>query len=596
MSRDTEFAEEYQVNNHAMRSSWTSSPMKDKATRRESIDLRKLPADILLHRTRDEGSASTNVSSIGDETERLNQTQSDRKLSLLKRLFFNPKYTLHSQMLISFGMVNIWTLLVVVTICSIATARAGQKIKVSQIVTFRGLSQSSLGITARYMAESLDQRLRPVDVVDILHEACQDRFLGGIQDSDQHVPFQDLISGQNRYPIVGPDLFLDWQVPQFVTEQNFQEHVHHKRWPFYQAKANLSTESAVFMFQGACDPNAAVNTQFYLDGCVEANNNISTGGIYNPSNLTSIIYRKSKDLVPVMKSLFETNVHVRELGIYFKASGSGAVVNFPAYALDNTSYVSNGCDWMKERNPFNPTQTIGTSDEIAKCHGKGMVVSSRLYNPMERLWCSEQALNPSHTLTRFDLDAWSSSGLHLFLGRALYDRHTKEFLACTYVAVSLDPLASYLMENRITENSHVSIVTFDSEGTVLVTSVDTRQTGSDKGFYRIAELNLGITNDSYREFLTLIDFSKEWHPSTTLAAYDEHFTTAHGYTVYAYPIPPVPSDYDPAYKPDFLVMVSISDEDLFRSVEEVNASVNQTVREVIFFAVSSVQLGFLLQP
>lgn len=282
-----------------------------------------------------------------------------------------------------------------------------------------------------------------------------------------------------------------------------------------------------------------------------------------------------------MKSIFESDLDIRELGIHFKTNGSGASVIFPAYPIDSrTFYTSVGCDWMNTLNPYDPSRPIGSPAEIAQCHEEGMVVSSRIYNPMENAWCRNQALNPESVVVRFERDFSTPENSHLVIGRAIFDRLTNDFLACTYIGVSLDVFKLFLKDNRITEKSHVSIARWDSEGEVLATSLD-RTAG---GIQPIHELSIGVTEVSFREVLSLVDYSTEWNASEVHNIYENHFIREHGFVVHAYPIPPVPAEFDSSYRPEFLVFVSISDEDVFRSVRQVNSSVTTTVTELYIFS------------
>lgn len=150
-------------------------PISGNATK-PTVALRKLPTDVwLVHLT----DSSACVSSSGEECESPKNMEGQNKITFFQKLCLNPKHTLKTQMMISFGLVNLLTIIFVVAVCLLVTVRTGQKVKDAQEETFQKLTKSSLSITARYLAESLEYRMMPADLVDVLYEATQDRFFGG---------------------------------------------------------------------------------------------------------------------------------------------------------------------------------------------------------------------------------------------------------------------------------------------------------------------------------------------------------------------------------------------------------------------------------
>ena len=216
-------------------------------------------------------------------------------------------------------------------------------------------------------------------------ELTRDRFQGyPTFVDDSQVPFLDMDTNTNVYPIIGEPLPLDWQISNLVTAETDQEHVQGRiKW---YGGYPLSAANGAFIMQGACDPSETnVTSRTYWPNCTDASNDISTGGTMRPSNLTSVIHRKASDLVPTMKALYEYNQDVREIGIYFANQGVGATVNFPHYELNaQNTYTSIGCEWMKEPNPYNTSRPIGTQEEIDKCYPEGQVLSAREYSPLLR--------------------------------------------------------------------------------------------------------------------------------------------------------------------------------------------------------------------
>ena len=123
---------------------------------------------------------------------------------------------------------------------------------------------------------------------------------------------------------------------------------------------------------------------------------------------------------------------------------------------------------MRELNPIDPTLgPIGTEDEIARCHPNGTVVPTREYNPMERAWCRDQAIDPSrvHSVGPY-LGAWTKMWL-MTTGRAIYDRVTGAFISCIAVDFTIDIVNEIIEEAKVAELGMLTLVRNDGEGTVL---------------------------------------------------------------------------------------------------------------------------------
>jgi hypothetical protein len=588
------------------RRSGAAEEEKANRRRRSSIELRKVPTDILL---RPSGRFSAIRLNGGDDAhndlededmvlkENESSSPSNRKLppaSLFKKMCINPRYSLRRQLMLSFGSVSALTIVFVVVICILITYMEGEHVKTINQKSFEELARNSQGTTARYLSESLEQRL-PVDLVQILYEATLDRFQGynpyddqQENEDDSKVPFRDAITGERVYPIVGDPMPLDWEIIANVHGDNFQEHVQSSRWDFYQSKT-VSTANAVFHMQGTCDPTELdLKSRLYWPNCTAANNDMSTGGVERPVPSAAAIHRKGSDLVPLIKAIFEANEEVRDLGLFFKSMGAGASLSYPAVPISShTNYTSIGCDWMKTPNPYDPSRPIGTQDEIDRCHKADEVVSNRVYNPLERGWCRDQALQPEKVFVDSYIDVWSSI-LVLSLGRAVYDRQTKDFVACIYIGIDLSLIEERLAESRVTKNSEVSVVRFDKDGTVMASSAAISATSgeTDKDVFFIHDLHVGVTQESYRALYGLVDYesSERWDPHKVRDAYEAFTVRDHGFWVATYLVPPVPDEYNAEYQPEFLVIMSMAEEDMYSGVNDVNDDVDNQVEKVARFA------------
>jgi len=558
----------------------SSSPKE----RHSSLELRKLPANVLL--TPDVDASA--------EQQTPHEKQTSKRAGIRRLTCLNPKFDLRTQLMLSFDSVNLVTIFLVVLICVVVAFKTGDNIKEINSSTFEELAEQVQGRTARYLAESLEHRLIPKDVVQILYEVTRDRFQGyPVFLDDSQLPFNDMDTNTSVYPIVGRPLPLDWQIENPVTNETDAEHVQGRR--HWYSGNPVSTANGAFILQGACDPSETDPTAHtYWINCTDANNDISTGGVLRPSNLTGIIHQKASDLVPVLKALYEYHQDVHDIGIFFANGGIGATVTFPQYELDaQNTYTATGCDWMKELNPFDPSRPIGTQEEIDQCYEEGAVLSAREYSPLGRAWCRDQALHPEKLLVDGPfLDAWVENNWLISSGRAVYDRITDDFLACIFVGMSTFFVEDIMRESRVTPNSEVSVVRWDGDGSVVASSA--WNLSEAREVVTIVDLNLGITNWTYHHLYNLVDYDAEWDPSQVRQAYERFTSRADGFLVAAYPVPPVPQEYDPTYRPVFFTMTSTAEADVFDKVEEVNDGVDQRVDEAILFSVIVGAAGFVL--
>lgn len=308
----------------------SSGRLTNGSSRVSSLGLRKMPPEILLV-----GHLPADLESLADEDddrERSGKANADRPTGFFNALCLNPRFELRTQFLLSFGSLSVLSIALIVITCVTASICVGENSKKIFGDTIEGLTENFQGLRVRYLAESLDHRLFPRDVSELVYQATLDRFEGYPLATDEQVPFQDIETGKNGYPIVGPYVPLEWNVTQVVTDENFEQHLQTRQ--HWYGDIPISTASAVFHIQGACDPaETDPSSPTYHPGCSVENNDIDKGGIENPSDLTGMIYRKSAGLVPYLKALYEYNQDLRDLGVYFANGGSGATMNFPAVRL-----------------------------------------------------------------------------------------------------------------------------------------------------------------------------------------------------------------------------------------------------------------------
>eukprot|EP00592_Proboscia_alata_P029677 CAMPEP_0194443728 /NCGR_PEP_ID=MMETSP0176-20130528/126869_1 /TAXON_ID=216777 /ORGANISM="Proboscia alata, Strain PI-D3" /LENGTH=1495 /DNA_ID=CAMNT_0039270017 /DNA_START=354 /DNA_END=4842 /DNA_ORIENTATION=- len=384
-----------------------------------------------------------------------------------------------------------------------------------------------------------------------------DRFSGypdhpGYAD-DKHVPFFDIYSQTNIYPLRNADsgeiLKFDWQTKPNVTSENYHEHIQESRWNLYgqESSGQISTSHAIYRMQGQCDPSVS---------------DLMKKAIIPDTNLH--LYRGSADVAVILKPLYEFYQDIRVLGVYFANSGAGSVVSFPASVSNGkSSYKSIGCDWSIAMNSSVHLENILSNEERQRCHTKGAKVPSREYNPLERSWCRDQALNPnkSHISGPY-LDAFAEDLWIMTIGRAAYDRITGKFIACTLADVDVLRLTKVVTDVKIGNTSQVTLVKW-SDGTVIASS----QLGpiSTNEAYTVSNPKLGLDVNKFNEVKLLVNSTDE----LDLEKFTKEATYRNGDKLIShYPIQFSSINiYDSNHYPEFMIIISIDIAEEFSNVE-----------------------------
>eukprot|EP00934_Nitzschia_sp_Nitz4_P004295 Nitzschia sp. Nitz4//scaffold3_size479765//268429//273580//NITZ4_000112-RA/size479765-snap-gene-1.403-mRNA-1//-1//CDS//3329550794//4285//frame0 len=545
-----------------------------------SLEMRRLTQDYFLRASLVDG-----VSILSEEEKQDDEKKEVPKKGLLEYLCLRPEYSLRTQLMLSFGTISAATIAVVVLTCVVVAVLVGNEAKDSTIETFEGISEKVEALTAEYLAESLSEKILMVDVVNVLAEVTLDRFAGYPQPSDEYVPFHNSLTGLGQYPLEMSPMPLEWQFEPNVNDDNYVEHL---RTQDYYRTRPVSTAAASYFFPGICDPNELDATaDTYMSNCTDANNDISAGGVYAPTTTNQLTYDKSKDLTPVLKALFETRSEIRDLGIGFVNDGAGSFMTYPHYLAPATSsYVSDGCDWMSSPNPYNASKTIGTQEMIDRCSPKGKVVPARLYNVLERNWCIREAINPGAIFYDAYVDAWDNESWIFSMGRGLYDRITSEFFACLYVGVSLNDIDKELRKAVIVDGDVLSLVVWDNGGSIVGCSDDETRSLRDTPIY---EAGYGLDEQDYLSVIGLVDFDTVWDPSEVKKTLSTARIVDGVYSVNINALPPVPPEYDPNYRPVFMVVVSTPLSTIHKPRDESLDVVDKRVQKIsVFSAVAGV--------
>ena len=514
--------------------------------------------------------------------------------------------SLRTHLFFSFGFVCLVSLGVIAGIELATLYRASASLRGIGRRNLELRASDKFGSVSRYIADIIHQRMKQYDgLARILGELTKERF-AGYPDApgyleDTNVPFPDMHDDtKNVYPIKADHLLpIDWQIPPNVNASNVEEHVHsHDRLRYYTN--GVSSADAVIHFQGSCDPSANNDSGSprYYPNCTDAlNNNITSGGTVQPTQTFRLLHERASDYAsPLLKALYEYHINVKALGIYFANDGAGASIKYPGQPFDGTTqYESVGCDWLLQPNPYNSSKTIGTVQQVARCHAAGEMVNTRDHNPLEKGWCRDQALNPDQMIAFGPFNGTHNQNLRLMnFGKAMYDQETQEFLGCTATEVSVDKFVPRL--HVVTEHGRMAVIRYDDHGTVVSWCDAVRGEWNELSYsIRTAkDLYVGFDQERLEEVKRFFVTDREDYDATESfrfisASKNDHFVSA-------YPVPPPPEEFDPSYRPEFLVILAISEDEILDEVTELDDQVDGAVEEFqrhIIIAIS-ISLGAVI--
>jgi hypothetical protein len=540
-----------------------------------SIVYRRQPVSKLLRPTVTIRDAAMSVLSVDKKIEKEYRNMEDE---IARKCCLNPRFTLKTQMMISFGSVNIIIILLVVFICVGMTQWIGMETNRLVRKNFDETINRAMQLNGKYLPDSFNSALNMNYKVDLVHDVIQDRFEGYPNPSDDKVPFFDMETSTNIYPIIGEPMPIRWDVQNNTNEDNYEEFVD-SRWKYFK-NISVDTTNAGFSFQGSCDPSETNSSGLsYGPNCTDANNNIQTGGIVAPSEVTEMYHRKGSDLVPILRALFETREQVREIHISFLNNGAGATIVYPQYARNHQlNYISDGCEWLLLQNPKKKRTAIGNEIMLQNCHKKNETVSNFQYNAMERNWCKKQALSPNLVHMETVVDTQTNEYL-VQIGKSIYDRTSKEFIACMYIGISLDQIEQLLEKAKTRKQDVSSLIVYNEEGNIVASTSNESTTKTKTPIY---EAGIGLSRESYSELFNLINFNSTWDPIDVKEKY-ANFSYGNNDSIYSFsiqPIPPIPRDYDDTYRPAFFFVGSFYKEESEKRIMDIEDDVESRMLSI----------------
>lgn len=515
---------------------------------------------------------------------------------LLSSIFLKPSYSLRHQLLVGFGGTAIISIASVVVLTIFAALRAGRSVKERSRYVLKDQVFKDIRDSSRYVTEVISKKIDNIqDSSLILSEIVRDRIVGypdlGYED-DRNVPFMDLDTGLNKYPLRSPQLPLDWNILVNVNESNLEEHLNVRATdPFYELGYSISTASASLFFQGVCDPKINDPTDHaYVYNCTEENNDFATGGAIQPTDTLWWLSQKAADLGVMMKPIYEAQPEILTIGIHMHNRGAGFSIYYPGHVrTSKTKYISSGCDWMRKINPFNGN-AYGTEEEIARCHPNGTQVANREYNAMERKFCIDQALHPGKSRIFGPYKSMNiASSLVITFGRAVFDRLSGNLIACISIDITVKELQEDLKNVLIGKND-TKVALHRLDGTILAGSHIDQIFSEDLALSSDSSM---IRKETLKELLEAVDTKHIIFDAFQHTQYLERLRNTSIYNgkevVVAYPVPIPPKEYSLSYKPEYVV-IRVVDSSSFSSFDEIDIRIDHNI---LIMITSSLCIGFL---
>jgi len=498
--------------------------------------------------------------------------------------------SLRRQLIAGYGITALITITIVVFTATITARKAGEEVKEESIELFKRQLDVILQESGLQTGFILDQKMESLrGSASLLTEIVRDRIVGYPNDGweeDIHVPFIDRDTGKRRYPLKAKLLPRDWQItPNLRDVESLTEHIQERATykGFQPYIDTFNTETAIFLFQGNCDPNQNnANESGFYPFCSNDYNNATIGGAINPTPTLAGLEQKAADIGVFLKAIFEAEPLAVSVSVIFFNSGAGASLFYPSEIVSfQSQYTSAGCDWMRNNNSYTG-RPFGTQEEINRCSPAGFSFSMRQYNGMEREWCSDQALHPGEVRIYGPFSDANQKKWSLMIGKGVFDRRTGEFIGCTGVEMSVVQ-AENLLES-ISKDMPTDMVITRPDGTVVVGIPGNNNANIPTEIWKTNY----IDEKSYHKLTDNLAFWEgKWDIESAIGLYN-FSVKSNGKYYTVFPAPPPPEEYDKSYKPEFLIFGSIDAEAQDNKIDEIRKNIRS---DVLTLVATTVVLG-----
>ena len=146
------------------------------------------------------------------------------------------------------------------------------------------------------------------------------------------------------------------------------------------------------------------------------------------------------------------------------------------------------------------------------------------------------------------LDAFEHDSVLFAVGRAVFDRVTNEFIACTLADVSIKELTRSIEIFKIQNTSEIHFVKWDDATVVASSKWTVKNSSSMTTLFDIdSGVSVALFSDMKQQFTKSLKDNRDQSQSSPVHHSDED--------VFAmYPVPVPPKTYDPDYVPEFTII------------------------------------------
>jgi HAMP domain-containing protein len=156
------------------------------------------------------------------------------------------------------------------------------------------------------------------------------------------------------------------------------------------------------------------------------------------------------------------------------------------------------------------------------------------------------------------------------------------------MVIELSSISRLLNNSKLENSSFLSIVRYD---TGIVIS-DTNDSVANDTSLHVSDTGI-VMEKTFAAFQEAVNFSAPWTGASVEAAYQSLLLECRSGPTIAYPLPLPPDEYDPNYKPIFLLINAIGN-DVFDVITEMDKTISDDVARIIICSVSLGFLGFLV--
>ena len=220
--------------------------------------------------------------------------------------------------------------------------------------------------------------------------------------------------------------------------------------------------------------------------------------------------------------------------------------------------------------------------------------------------CSSLRQRNSHYLF-ISLLLFFVSILELFsLLSGLFRHRTGYFIACSSIEIIVDTLFNELSNSIGTNETDLSLVRFDDGRIVTGAGWDRTTTTNDDDNDTAAATSTPpyvwetgfMDQTTFERMTSIVNWDEEWDPNEIFELLqaglsDNYFvdnTGTNRNSFFAYPVPVPPKQYDPMYRPEFLLILSRFEE-VYDVIDSIDESIDDDVSNLIVLTVSIGLIG-----